>query len=321
MRIGRITLALCAAAALGGCTIQDQKAPDITGPSSFGVSFIVTASSTTIARDGAAQSTITVQARNVSGEALANQRILLSATGPTGTVLSADEVTTDGRGVATVSVTAPPSTSVGNVISVDLRPVDALGQPTQFVPSFLIGLTPSNASAPVAAFTFSPSAPGLNEAVTFNASTSTDEGTVCGACTYLWEFGDGDTASGVVVTKTFTTTGVKTVTLRVTDAGGAISNPVTQSLNVGQGTITANIVFSPTNPRPGDTVQFDGRSSVLSGGAAVTSYEWDFGNGSTASGPTASTTFSSARTYTVRLTIRDSLGRTATTTITVTVAT
>jgi PKD repeat protein len=58
----------------------------------------------------------------------------------------------------------------------------------------------------------------------------------------------------------------------------------------------------------------------------IVAWSWDFGNGLTASTKVATTSYTlapgqspGARTYTVRLTITDALGRTATTTKTVTV--
>jgi PKD repeat protein len=307
--------------AVSGCSISEQSPPAISGPSEL--SLVLTASVTAeqIQRDGASASTIAVQVRTAAGQPVANQRVAVNVTGPTGTAVSATELLTDAAGQATVSVTAPPSTSLGNLITASLIPIDANGNPTQVGRSVSIGLTPTNTALPVAAFTFSPTSPGLNEPITFNASTSTDEGAVCGAaCTYTWDFGDGNTGTGMIVTKSYTTTGAKTVRLTVTDAAGT-GGTSTQIVTVGAGTTTPVVVFSPTNPRVGDTVFFDGRSSTVSGGATITEYTWDFGNGQSATGATASTTYSQARAFAVRLTIRDSLGRTGTTTSTVTVAT
>jgi PKD repeat protein len=121
------------------------------------------------------------------------------------------------------------------------------------------------------------------------------------------------------VTKAFTTTGPKIVTLTVRDPGG-VAGTTSQNVTVGTGTITAVITFSPTNPQPGQRVFFDGRSSTSSGTGTIVEWLWDFGNGETATGATATTIFANAQTYTVRLIVRDSLGRTATTTTTVTIA-
>lgn len=66
---------------------------------------------------------------------------------------------------------------------------------------------------PTAAFTFSTS--GL--AASFNASGSSDDGTITG---YAWDFGDGTTGTGVSPSRTYATAGTRTVTLTVTDNHG-----------------------------------------------------------------------------------------------------
>ncbi|WP_216607435.1 PKD domain-containing protein [Arthrobacter sp. 260] len=52
----------------------------------------------------------------------------------------------------------------------------------------------------------------------------------------------------------------------------------------------------------------------------IASYAWNFGDGTTASGPTASRTYDAAGTYTIRLTVTDDDGATGTTTRSITVA-
>jgi PKD repeat protein len=53
---------------------------------------------------------------------------------------------------------------------------------------------------------------------------------------------------------------------------------------------------------------FDGSGSYDSDGGAITSYAWDFGDGSTGAGVTASHTYAVAGTYTVNLTVIDDEG-------------
>nr|WP_241429108.1 PKD domain-containing protein [Agrococcus sp. ARC_14] len=65
------------------------------------------------------------------------------------------------------------------------------------------------------------------------------------------------------------------------------------------------------------TVTTDGRGSSDSDGT-IAGYAWQFGDGSTATGATASRTYAEAGTYTVRLTVTDDDGATATTTRSVT---
>lgn len=55
---------------------------------------------------------------------------------------------------------------------------------------------------------------------------------------------------------------------------------------------------------PGEAASFDGTGSAPGAGGIV-SYSWDFGDGSTASGPSASHAFATAGVFTVTLTVRD----------------
>jgi len=76
---------------------------------------------------------------------------------------------------------------------------------------------------------------------------------------------------------------------------------------------------SPTSQVITRTVNVNAGDSTTVAGSSISSYSWDFGNGSTGSGSTASTPYATAGTYTIRLTIVDSAGRTATVTRTVTI--
>jgi hypothetical protein len=67
------------------------------------------------------------------------------------------------------------------------------------------------------------------------------------------------------------------------------------------------VIANPGLPVPGSSVFFDGSGSI-SGIAGIESYEWDFGDGGTASGPTATHTFASPGTYTVTLALEDGYG-------------
>ncbi len=68
---------------------------------------------------------------------------------------------------------------------------------------------------PVAHFTYSPNRPKINETVTFNASTSYDQdGTIV---SYEWDFGDGTTGTGEIVTHQYVVSEAHQVTLTVTD--------------------------------------------------------------------------------------------------------
>ena len=70
----------------------------------------------------------------------------------------------------------------------------------------------------------------------------------------------------------------------------------------------------------GTTVHFDGSASVPGSDAStITDYEWDFRDGNTATGATASNTFSTNGTYNVLLTLTDDMGNTSTDSLEITV--
>jgi PKD repeat protein len=71
---------------------------------------------------------------------------------------------------------------------------------------------------PIAAFTYSPTSPGVGTPVQFDASPSADpDGTII---SYAWNFGDTGTAVGPLVSHTYAASGGYTVQLTVTDNGG-----------------------------------------------------------------------------------------------------
>ena len=86
----------------------------------------------------------------------------------------------------------------------------------------------------------------------------------------------------------------------------------------GNSSPTASFAFSPTNPEPNEPVQFDATSSTDSDGT-ISSYSWNFGDGSTGAGDVVNHTYSSPGRYTVMLTVADDDGATDNTTKTVNV--
>jgi PKD repeat protein len=113
------------------------------------------------------------------------------------------------------------------------------------------------------------------------------------------------------------------VTVTVTDDLGQTGSAST-TVTVTSG-VTADFTISPTNPVTDQPVRFDPRASTIGAGITVDEYQWDFGNGDTAtttpSAPIATTSYGSAQTFTVRLTIVDTEGRTTTVAKTLSVTT
>ncbi len=168
-------------------------------------------------------------------------------------------------------------------------------------------------AAPTAVF----GPPQVQEAtITVDGSASSDpDGRVT---SYLWDFGDGSpTVSGAKQTHTYAASGDYQVRLTVTDDTG------------GAGTATRIVTVVAPNQAPtaaftatvtDRTASFDASGSTDPDGR-ITSYRWDFGDGTPAgTGPAPKHTYADYGTYTVRLTVTDDRGDTATTTQTVTIA-
>jgi PKD repeat protein len=166
--------------------------------------------------------------------------------------------------------------------------------------------------APTAAFTST----CTNLACTVNGSGSSDsDGTIA---SYAWNFGDGGTATGATASHTYTTAGTYTITLTVTDDDGA-TNSTTRSVTVTAATTpnqAPTAAFTSTCTNLACTV--NGSGSTDSDGT-IASYAWNFGDNGTATGATASHTYTTAGTYTITLTVTDDDGATNTVTHSVTV--
>jgi PKD repeat protein len=171
----------------------------------------------------------------------------------------------------------------------------------------------------VAGITATPATPFAGQAASFTAGFTVAPNHRI--VSFNWQWGDGQstTTTNASTTHVYDRNGVYVVTVTVTDDLGQ-SASASATVNVGGGA-TASFTFSPTNPEPGDIVQFNGTPSSAAGGSTITQYTWDFGDGTTASSssPTASHAYALPRDYVVRLTVTDSAGRTGTTTQTVSV--
>jgi PKD repeat protein len=82
---------------------------------------------------------------------------------------------------------------------------------------------------------------------------------------------------------------------------------------------SAEFVFSPTTPRVGDRVFFNGDQSTAAVGRRIVRYDWDFGDGTTATGSSTSHQYAAANVYVVQLKVTDDLGQVGTKSTSVTI--
>ncbi|MCX2817778.1 PKD domain-containing protein [Haladaptatus sp. F3-133] len=165
---------------------------------------------------------------------------------------------------------------------------------------------------PVADFSYSPSLPSVGDYIIFDASDSSDPDGVIQS--YDWEFGDGTTATGVTPTHLYSTAGEYTVTLTVTDNDG-LTHKITRTVSVDSSTSnsppSAGFTYMPKGASASDSITFDASASSDPDGV-IQSYDWEFGDGTTATGVTPTHLYSTAGKYTVTLTVTDNDGATDT---------
>ncbi len=174
----------------------------------------------------------------------------------------------------------------------------------------------------MAGFTFAPTTPLEQDPVVFTASycstSVTSNCTKGSVTTFSWNFGDGGTATGQSATHRFNM-GTYAVTLTITDAAGRAAS-ATQTVTVGAGQApVATFTISPTDAIVGEAVFVNGSASTAASNRTIVGYRWDFGDGGSASGVTASHTYTAPGKYTIVLTVTDDAGRSAAASQTVTV--
>jgi PKD domain-containing protein/Big-like domain-containing protein len=188
--------------------------------------------------------------------------------------------------------------------------IDSIGDTTTTTSSVTV------ASRPALAVTIAanPAQPVPNTVVTFTITATPSSGNAITSITV--DFGDGNrgtiTGNAQVVQHVYTAPGQYVVTAIATDSAG---NTGSASVVMIVGNFTdpkAVFTVSPSTGNAGSPFQFNGSDSTPP--ANIVSYQWDFGDGTTATGQTTSHSYAVAGTFTVRLTVTDSAGRTATST-------
>ncbi len=196
-----------------------------------------------------------------------------------------------------------------SIFLVTLTVADARGATAVTSQSVAVGA----GTPPTASFKFSPTTPAVSAEIFFTAEES-KAAPGRRVVSYNWTFGDGQSGSGVTVSKRYDVPGAYVVMLTVLDdaeqktsaqqtvtVGGAGTGPV------------VDLIVSPTSGiTTGMSVFFDGSASK--GPSPIVNWEFNYGDGNIENSAVGrqSHVYSAVGSYQARLTVTDSQGRKAT---------
>lgn len=310
------------------CAVHQDSTPSaVAGPAETGLSLKILATPDRLFQDGLQSSRIAVTALDTAGHPVAaNVRLIVSPSN-FGT-LSTPTVTTGTDAANPVSVIyIPPAQNTGSSSTVTIfgevigsNSVTASQQQVSLVVSPTAAIS---AAAPTASMAISPNSVITNRPAVFDGSSSCGGQVVSGACSstsaltdFIWNFGDSTpTVRGQVVGHTYASTGNFTVTLTVTnDQGRQASQNVLLQVTTILPPASSFVVSPTTIHKTVDTVNFNGAASTAAGGHIIVRYDWNFGDGTTASTttPSASHVYATNNTFKSTLTVTDDVGQTAT---------
>ncbi|MBE3121415.1 MAG: PKD domain-containing protein [Thermoplasmata archaeon] len=190
----------------------------------------------------------------------------------------------------------------------DLFGLTILGEDTEYASG-----TVESVSLPFAAFSSSPSNPTKDDSIQFNDLSTSIDTTIL---SWSWDFGDSTSSTARNPYHEYQNSGNYSVTLQVIDDYGQ-SDSQTNSITINEKPI-ADFSYSPTAPSTANNIQFTDTSTDTDG--TVTSWSWDFGDGTTGSiGENPTHQYQKAGTYDVKLQVTDNNGATDLKTISVTI--
>ena len=161
--------------------------------------------------------------------------------------------------------------------------------------------------SPTAAASADPTSGKLPLVVQFSSAGSADpDGSIA---SYAWTFGDGATSAAADPAHVYTTAGLFTAELTVTDDNGSTD---TTTVDVQVNANQAPVAVAGSNISGGQaplTVVFSSAGSTDADGG-ITGYSWDFGDGNCSASANPTYSYSAEGTYTATLTVTDAEGAT-----------
>lgn len=159
-----------------------------------------------------------------------------------------------------------------------------------------------------ASYEYSPAEPESGETVEFDASASEADNEID---SYTWDFDDGSTGSGEIVSHSFAAASTYSVSLTVEDVEGN-QDTATESITVSDedAEVVADFDYEPDEPVVDEDITFDASESQ----GEIVSYDWDLGNSVTRTGEEFTYSYGASGWYDVTLTVEDDAGNADSTT-------
>jgi len=200
-------------------------------------------------------------------------------------------------GNGTISTLQNPSTTyiLPGTYTVILTVNNGSGSNTKTVVNY-INVVPT----PVVSFTASDSVSCAPKTIQFNNNSIPGIG---GTTTYFWDFGDGNTSTQASPSHTYSSNGVYSVTLSVTNSAGC--SKVFTKTNYIQLVSKPAANFTATN---NNSCTLPLNVSFTNASAGGVSYQWDFGDGGTSNAVNPTHTYVATGSYTVRLITTNAAG-------------
>jgi len=217
-------------------------------------------------------------------------------------------------GVTTEMFEATLPCAVGTIVNDDYRVVDS----DQGVSSAVGAPVSVDVLAPTLTAGFDQSAvTALVSATLRFTDTSTTNGPAIAA--WVWDFDDGHSASGANTTHTYTTDGVFTVRLTITDTCGYTAT-TTSVVTIAAPALVASFDQSAVSAVAGTTIYFTDTSTTNV--PPIVAWAWDFGDSEVSAAQNPTHAYNTPGEFTITLVVTDALGYSdvATSTITVTPA-
>jgi parallel beta-helix repeat protein len=152
---------------------------------------------------------------------------------------------------------------------------------------------------PIVSFSYSPETPSCKDMISFTDESTDPDGSLIA---WKWHFGDDNTSVVKNPTHQYAKSGSYIVTLTVTDNNNT-KNSTSQTIDVSTGIPHAQFEYTPQNPTIEDTMTFTDKSTDSDG--TITSWHWDFADGSDSTLQNPTHQYSSPGEYNVTLTITD----------------